>query len=95
MVCLSFRRDTEDLRLQGGNTERGLMTPGKEASFKGLVVYVQSSGGPGVCRELLTEEPGDGLAFDCGDLVHKQENMKMRRGSSRGGPTKSLRGQQK
>lgn len=37
----------------------------------------------------------DGLAFDCGDLVHKQEDMKMRRVSSRGGPAKSLRGQQK
>lgn len=58
-------------------------------------MYVQSSGRPGVCRELLTEEPGDGLAFDYGDLVHKQEDMKMRRVSSRGGPAKSLRGQQK
>lgn len=70
------------------------MTPGKEASFKGLIVYVQSSGRPGVCRELLTEEPEDELAFDCGDLVHKLEDMKMRR-VSRGGPAKSLRGQQK
>lgn len=47
-----------------------------------------------MCRELLTKEPGDGLVFDCGDLVYKVEDMKMRR-VSRGGPAKSLRGQQK
>lgn len=70
------------------------MTPGKEVSFKGLIVYVQSSGRPGVCREQLTEEPEDELAFDCGDLVHKLEDMKMS-WVSRGGPAKSLRGQQK
>lgn len=47
-----------------------------------------------MCRGLPTEEPGDGSAFDCGELVHKLEDVKKRR-VSKGGLTKSLQGQQK
>lgn len=45
-----------------------------------------------MCRELLTEESGDGLAFD-GETLY-ENCVKMRR-VSRGGLTKSLQGQQK